>query len=95
MGSNRLEAFSDGVLAIIITIIRSQGPDSALARAVGDDWKGKRSPALYALAIPAAFVHPGIAGALYAAVALVWLVHDQRIEKVLAAHRDSLNATAR
>jgi uncharacterized membrane protein len=67
------------------TIIRSQGPNSVLATAVGGDKKGKISPVLYALAIPAAFVNTGISGALYAAVALIWLLPDKRIERVLAA----------
>ena len=69
-----------------LTIIRSQGPHSVLAAAVGQDKKGKLSPVLYLLAIFAAFVHPGIAGALYATVALIWLIPDTRIERVLAAH---------
>jgi uncharacterized membrane protein len=66
------------------TIIASQGPGSALAAAVGGDWKGKLSPALYAAAVPLAFVRPWLAGALYAAVALVWLVPDPRIARVVA-----------
>jgi uncharacterized membrane protein len=67
------------------TIIRSQGSDSVLARAVGRDIKGKLSPLFYMLAIPAAFVHPWIAGALYVAVALMWLLPDRRIERLVAA----------
>ena len=66
-------------------IIRSQGADSILARALGRDLKGNLSPVFYVLAIPAAFVRPWISGALYAAVALMWLVPDQRIERVVAA----------
>jgi uncharacterized membrane protein len=69
-----------------LTIIRSQGPNSVLAAAVGQDKKGRLSPVLYLLAIFAAFVHPGISGALYATVALIWLIPDTRIERVLAAH---------
>jgi uncharacterized membrane protein len=67
------------------TIIRSQGRDSVLARAVGGDIKGNLSPVVYVLAIPAAFVRPWISGALYIAVALMWLLPDQRIERVVAA----------
>jgi uncharacterized membrane protein len=67
------------------TIIASQGTDSVLARAVGRDVKGKLSPLFYMLAVPSAFVHPWIAGALYVAVALMWLLPDQRIERVVAA----------
>jgi uncharacterized membrane protein len=71
------------------TIIRSQGPESVLARAVGRDVKGKLSPLFYALAIPGAFVHPWIAGVLYIAVALMWLLPDQRIERLVAAGQSS------
>jgi uncharacterized membrane protein len=76
------------------TIMRSQGADSVLARAVGRDVKGKLSPFFYALAIPAAFVRPWIAGALYIAVALMWLFPDQRIERLVAAGRASGAARA-
>jgi uncharacterized membrane protein len=72
-------------------IIRSQGPRSVLASAIGRDLKGKLSPIAYVIAIPAAFVHEAIAGALYAAVALMWLVPDKRIERFLALDRVSLN----
>lgn len=61
-------------------IIRENGRTSRLARAVGRDFKGLGSLVLYASAIPLAFLHPWIADALYAAVALIWLVPDRRIE---------------
>ena len=64
-------------------ILRSEGPQSVLAVALGRDLKGKLSPLLYALAIGAAFVHPGIADALYLLVALIWLIPDRRIERML------------
>jgi uncharacterized membrane protein len=64
-------------------IMAQQGHGSLLAHAVGGDLKGKLSPVLYVTAIPAAFVSPALAGALYAAVALMWLVPDKRIEKAL------------
>jgi uncharacterized membrane protein len=65
------------------TIIASQGVDSLLAKAVGRDLKGKLSPVLYGTAILAAFVEPWIAGSIYVFVALMWLVPDRRIERVL------------
>jgi uncharacterized membrane protein len=65
------------------TIIRKQGSDSILARAVGRDLKGKLSPILYASGILSAFWNTWISGLLYAGVALMWLVPDQRIERVL------------
>ncbi|HET8723893.1 MAG TPA: TMEM175 family protein [Anaeromyxobacteraceae bacterium] len=61
-------------------IIAEEGPDSVLARAVGRDWKGKASIALYAAAIPLAFLREWVADVVYAAVALLWLVPDRRIE---------------
>jgi uncharacterized membrane protein len=64
-------------------ILRSEGPGSLLAEAVGRDWKGKLSPLIYVVAILSTLVHPWIAGALYAAVAVTWLVPDRRIERVL------------
>jgi TMEM175 potassium channel family protein len=68
-------------------ITRSQGPTSALAAAVGRDAKGKLSALLYAVAIPLALVRPRLAGALYAAVALLWLAPDRRIERAVASAR--------
>jgi uncharacterized membrane protein len=70
-------------------IIATQGPRSLLARAVGRDLKGKLSPVLYVVAIPMAFVNRWVAGALYVAVAAMWLVPDRRIERVLAEHEST------
>jgi uncharacterized membrane protein len=64
-------------------IIRSQGANSLLRTAVGHDWKGKLSPALYVIGILAALVAPYFAGVIYALVAVMWLVPDRRIERVL------------
>jgi hypothetical protein len=64
-------------------ILRAEGPESVLAAALGRDIKGKLSPLVYALAIGAAFMHPGIADALYLLVALIWLIPDRRIERAL------------
>jgi uncharacterized membrane protein len=64
-------------------IIAHEGPDSKLARAVRHDVKGKLSLAMYAAAIPLAFVVEWISDALYVAVALIWLIPDRRIEAML------------
>lgn len=66
-----------------MTIIRAQGPGSTLAVAVQDDRKGKISVGCYALAIGLAFVEPWISYALFVTVALIWLVPDPRIEKLV------------
>ena len=67
-------------------IIASQGPTSVLRAAVGSDWKGKLSPVLYAVAIPAALWSPLVAGLVYAGVAVIWLVPDRRIERMIEDH---------
>ena len=66
-------------------IIRTQGSESesALARALGDDIKGKSSPVLYIAGILLAFVDTRISDALYVLVALMWLVPDRRIERAV------------
>jgi uncharacterized membrane protein len=62
-------------------IIKLEGKDSALYRAVEKDVKGKISLACYIVAIPLAFVSPWISGLLYTTVALMWIIPDARIEK--------------
>jgi uncharacterized membrane protein len=65
------------------SIIACNGPNSKLARAVGNDMKAMVSLTLYALAIPLAFVRPWIAIALYMVNALVWFIPDRRIESMV------------
>jgi uncharacterized membrane protein len=74
--------FLAGVAYLVLqrVIIVSQGPESVLAAAVGRDVKGKVSALVYALAIPAAFIRPWIAGILFVGVAMMWLIPDRRIE---------------
>jgi len=64
-------------------IVRAQGPDSLLRRALGGDWKGKVSPILYVTGIALAFVAPAVSLGIYAGVAAVWLIPDTRIERAL------------
>ena len=64
-------------------IIRREGRDSVLARAFCRDWKGKISPILYIVGIVLAFVHEAFAQAVYVTVAVMWLVPDRRIERVV------------
>jgi len=68
---------------LLQTILAAQGPHSILRTAVGRDFKGKLSPLLYLIAIPSAFIREWIAGALYVIVALIWLIPDRRIERML------------
>ena len=96
MGENHFAAIPSAAYGIVLLmaaiayfvlqhfIIASQGDESVLKKAVGRDWKGKASPAVYLVATVASFWSPSLAQALYLLVALVWLVPDQRIEKTLA-----------
>ena len=66
-------------------IVSEHGPDSRIAQALGDDFKGKMSPILYAVAIPLAYVSAWISIGIYAFVALIWFVPDRRIESTVHA----------
>ncbi len=61
-------------------LIRQQGRDGALARAVGRDWKGKASPLIYLTGIALGVGQPLLGLAVYTVVALIWLVPDRRVE---------------
>jgi len=69
---------------LVRIMIAAQGPHSRLKDAIGDDTKGYVSLAMYATAVPLAFVNEWFAYALYIGVALIWLVPDRRIEKRLS-----------
>ena len=64
-------------------LIAHEGTDSTLAASIGSDSKGQLSIAVYAVAIPLAFVRPWIACACYVLVAVMWLLPDPRIEKAM------------
>ena len=66
------------------SIIAAEGPECALKEAIGRDWKGKASPTLYLLAILCASWQPVVSETIYALVALMWLIPDRRIERVVA-----------
>jgi uncharacterized membrane protein len=95
MGENHLAATPTAAYGVVLlmaaiayyflqcAIIAHQGPNSLLASALGHDWKGKLSPVIYLSAIPLAFVSPWISSGLYAFAALLWLIPDRRIERVL------------
>jgi uncharacterized membrane protein len=63
-------------------IVKTQGKNSLLAKAIGRDLKGKASPILYLIAIFSVFINPKISQSIYLLVALIWLMPDTRIEKV-------------
>ena len=64
-------------------MVRHEGKDSSLARAIGKDHKTMLSAAFNVAGIGLAFVNPWIAVACYVAVALIWFLPDRRIERVL------------
>jgi uncharacterized membrane protein len=68
------------------TIMRKQGPHSVLAIALGKDIKGKISPILYLAGMILAFINPWLSVIIYVLVAIIWLIPDRRIEKVLRDH---------
>jgi uncharacterized membrane protein len=70
--------------ALQTAIIRDEGRESLLAAAIGRDLKGKASPLLYALAIGLSFVNRWLAMAIFVLVALIWLVPDRRVERMIA-----------
>ena len=95
MGENHFAALPSALYGVVLlmsgfaywvmsqVIVASEGPDSLLARAVGKDRKGVISLVLYAVAIPLAFVNPWISQAFYVSVALMWLIPDRRIERLI------------
>ena len=96
MGENHFTAIPTALYGVVLlmaaiafyllelAIIRNQGSDSLLRKAVGRDWKGKLSPVLYVVAIVATLWSPWVSEAIYVSVALIWLIPDRRIERVFS-----------
>jgi uncharacterized membrane protein len=63
---------------LVRALIKANGRESRVARAIGSDVKGYASLVVYAAGVALAFVSPWIAYALYVAVALMWFVPDRR-----------------
>jgi len=76
-----MNAIAYTILSMIL--VKHHGENSLLSRALGSDFKGKISLACYIIAIPCAFVHTLISGTLFVLVALLWLIPDKRIERVI------------
>lgn len=76
-----------GVAYLILqnSIVKHQGAQSHLAKAIGRDRKGKASAVLYATAVALAFVQPIASAAVYALVAMIWFVPDRRIESMFGS----------
>ncbi|MCG2579023.1 TMEM175 family protein [Dechloromonas sp. XY25] len=96
MGENHFAALPSAIYGFVLlmaaisyyllqqSVIAADGPGSLLKQALGSDWKGKASPFLYLTAMVLAFWVPGVAQAIYVAVALIWLVPDRRIERAIS-----------
>jgi len=78
--------FACGVAYLVLTraLLRIHVPGSRLAVALGADWKGKLSAVAYLVALPLAALTTWAAISVYVAVAIVWIVPDRRISRVLA-----------
>jgi uncharacterized membrane protein len=73
---------------LVRALLARHGPDSVLARAIGSDRKGNISLACYVAGILAGVLGFRLVSlALYAAVAMIWLIPDLRIERALADER--------
>ena len=95
MGENHFSALPVAIYGVVLltaalaywmlarAIIATDGRDALLAKAIGRDRKGNLSIVLYAVAIPLAFVASWLAIAFYVLVALMWVIPDQRIEKIM------------
>jgi uncharacterized membrane protein len=100
MGENHFAPLPTAVYGIVLicaaiaytilqtAIVRHHGPENQqLKEAIGSDLKGKLSIVLYLVAIPSAFLSQWIAGGLYLAVAVIWLIPDRRIERRVDVHQ--------
>lgn len=96
MGENNFAALPVALYGVVLllaavayyilarVLISVHGKDSVLAAALGSDFKGKVSVVIYVFAILLSFMSSWFACALYVLVAVMWLVPDRRIEKILA-----------
>jgi uncharacterized membrane protein len=70
--------------AILVMVIKkTEGENSLVVHAIGNDSKGKYSLLFYIVGVSFSFVHPWIGLALYFAVACVWFIPDKRIEHAM------------
>jgi uncharacterized membrane protein len=102
MGANPLATWPAALYGIVLflagvayfilvrVLISINGRDSVLAIAIGGDFKGKISPVIYLVAVALSLVSPWLAYALYVLVAVMWLVPDRRIEKILTQSKSTI-----
>jgi len=97
MGENHFSAMPVALYGVVLlmagmayyvlaqALIRHHGADSALAKAIGRDFKGRISVAFYCVAIALSFINAWLALGVYVLVAAMWLIPDRRIERALEA----------
>jgi uncharacterized membrane protein len=68
---------------VVVALIACPGQPSTLAELVDTNVKGKISPVFFAAAIPIALVLPWLSLAIYVFVAVLWVVPDRRMERVM------------
>ncbi|TDN69526.1 TMEM175 family protein [Paraburkholderia sp. BL10I2N1] len=95
IGESHLSAWPTAMYGIVLfmaaisyfilthVLINHHGPNSPLAKAMGRDFKGKLSVAIYLAGVVLAFFVPWISVALYTLAAAIWLVPDTRVERML------------
>jgi uncharacterized membrane protein len=65
-----------------VTLLRANGRESALGRALSNRMKGYASLAMYAAGVALSVIDVWISYALYVAVAVMWLIPDRRFTRV-------------
>ena len=100
MGENHFGALPTALYGVVLlmaavaytilqnAIVAAHDRDSALAAALGHDWKGKMSLVGYGVAIALAFVNQWLSDAVYVLVAVMWLIPDRRVERAVAKRED-------
>ncbi len=79
--------FMSGISYLILqrSIIASDGDNSALKKAIGNDWKGKVTSLLIVLGVIFSFIQAGLSIIIYILITIIWMIPDRRIEKVLSS----------
>ena len=69
---------------LTLSLLALHEPGSKLAQAIGKDGKGRVSLALYVVAFACSFAVPWVAVAIFVSVAIIWVIPDRRVERVIA-----------
>ena len=79
--------FMAGISYLVLqrSIIAADGENSALKKAIGNDWKGKVTSGLIVLAVISSFFLTYLSLIIYILITIIWMVPDKRIEKTLSA----------